>query len=96
MKKQEMEDGWWRFLKLCTQVKTVDRWQSFFDLFLTIEEKENLAMRYLLVKALLEGKKTQREIAKELKISISKITRGSNALKEIDDPLREFLKKAMA
>jgi TrpR family transcriptional regulator, trp operon repressor len=95
MKKKTAEDGWRGFLKLCTKVRGIGEWESFFDLFLTFEEKENLAVRYLLVKALLEGKKTQRDIAQDINVSISKITRGSNALKRIDHTLKEFLETQM-
>ena len=96
MKKNAEEDGWWRFLKLCAAVKTPEQFKELFDLFLTIEEKEALALRYLLLKELLEGKKAQREISADLKISISKITRGSNALKIINNDLKEFLLKHMS
>jgi TrpR family trp operon transcriptional repressor len=64
-------------------------------LFLTIEEKEAMAARFLIVKALLEGKMPQREIAKTYKVSIAQITRGSNALKIIDAKLRKFLEKQL-
>ena len=89
------EEGWWPLLKLCSKVGTPERFAEFFDLFLTIEEKENLAQRYLLVKALLEEKETQREISARVHLSISKITRGSNALKIISSDLKEFLKTQM-
>ena len=96
MKKQkETKDGWWCFLELCSHVKTPQDFREFFNLFLTLEEKEDLAKRYLLVKALLEEKLTQREIAEKIGVSISKITRGSNVLKTINSNLREFLKKHM-
>jgi len=80
---------------MCTQFTTETEFKDFFDLFLTFEEKQDLARRFLLVKELLQGTKTQREIAKDLKLSISKITRGSNALKIVRGSLREFLKNHM-
>jgi TrpR family trp operon transcriptional repressor len=92
MTKQSAEEGWWRFLKLCTKIKTANEFEELFDLFLTIEEKEALAARFLIVQELLEGKKTQRDIADDLHVSISKITRGSNALKIVSQTLRETLK----
>ena len=94
MKKNE-EDGWRGFLKLCHQPKSLKQLEELFNLLLTIEEKENLAMRYLLVKELLAKKKTQREIAETLGISISKLTRGSNALKIISSNLRRYLEKLL-
>lgn len=65
--------------------------EELFDLFFTLEEKELLASRYVIIKALLEGKLTQREIAGSCHVSISQITRGSNALKIIDPKLKIFL-----
>jgi TrpR family trp operon transcriptional repressor len=95
MTKPSAKDGWGEFLKMCTQFATEVEFKEFFDLFLTLEEKQDLARRFLLVKELLQGTKTQREIAKDLKLSISKITRGSNALKIVRGSLREFLKNHM-
>ncbi len=91
MQKSTSEEGWWRFLELCAALKKPEQLGELFDLFLTIEEKEALALRYLLIKELLEEKRTQRQISADLHISISKITRGSNALKIISNQLREYL-----
>ena len=79
MKSQIEEEGWLQFIKLCKQLKTEKELSEFFNLFLTIEEKNDIGARCILVKELLKGKKTQREIAANLKISIAKISRGSNA-----------------
>ena len=96
MPKVTSVNGWLEFIELCFKAKAPQHLASFFDLFLTIEEKELLASRYLIIKALLEGKLTQREIAAKYKVSIAQITRGSNALKIIDPKLKisllEFLK----
>ncbi|HSW86124.1 MAG TPA: trp operon repressor [Rhabdochlamydiaceae bacterium] len=92
MTKHDDDNAWFHFLNMCTEFKTASEFKEFFDLFLTLEEKQDLARRFLLVKELLQGNKTQREIAKDLSLSISKITRGSNALKVVRDSLREFLK----
>lgn len=85
------EDGWRPFLKMCAQLKTSKQFNDFFELFLTAEERQDLAMRYLIVRDLLQGEKTQREIAKTLHVSIAKITRGSNQLKTINSDLRRFV-----
>lgn len=87
------EDGWNPFLELLTKVGQPEKMKLLMDLFLTIEEKETIASRYLIVKALLEGKLTQREISDQFGVSISQITRGSNALKIIDAELKSFLNK---
>lgn len=84
--------GWRQFLKLCSTIRTPEEFEQLFDLFLTIEEKETLASRYLIIKGLLEGTLTQRELADTHKVSIAQITRGSNALKIISQKFRENLK----
>lgn len=84
--------GWDYFLTLCLNAKDEKTLLELFDLFLTPEEKESLETRFLIVKALLEEKKVQRDISEELNVSIAKITRGSNELKRISEHLREYLK----
>lgn len=86
------KDGWCGFLELCTKMRSAEDFGRMFDLFLTIEEKENIASRYLIVAALLEGRLTQREIAETFKVSIAQITRGSNALKVVDAKFRKSIK----
>lgn len=82
------EDGWQSFLELCRGAKGEKELDALFWLILTAEEREDIKTRYLIVKELLKGKKTQRQIAKDLKVSIAKITRGSNILKEASNDLR--------
>jgi TrpR family transcriptional regulator, trp operon repressor len=91
MKLENNEGGWLDFLELCSKIKNPENFNRFFELFLTIEERENIASRYLIIKALLEGKITQRELAETHKVSIAQITRGSNALKTIDSEFKKFL-----
>ncbi|HVW99307.1 MAG TPA: Trp family transcriptional regulator, partial [Candidatus Babeliaceae bacterium] len=64
------KEGWQGFLTLCSKIKSPEEFNRFFDLFLTIEEKETLGRRFLIVKALQEGKLTQREIDQRFKVSI--------------------------
>lgn len=96
MRTESSEDGWQAFIMLCNTFPKQEELEELFDLFFTLEEKAALSKRYSLVKALLEEKLTQREIAEKMGVSISKITRGSNALKIINKRLREALKKKMA
>lgn len=96
MRSESSEDGWQAFVRLCSQFEKPEELRELFDLFFTIEEKEALSKRHALIRALLEGKMTQREIAETVDVSISKITRGSNALKIISRTLREALKNMMA
>ncbi len=95
MGQKQDKDGWWGFLILCSKIKSPEEFKMFFDLFLTIEEKETIGKRFLIVKALQEGKLTQREIVNDFGVSISQITRGSNALKIIDPALKKILEKLL-
>ena len=86
-----MKKDWKDFVKLCCKLKTEKELENLFDLFLTLEEKELLASRYVIIQALVKGQLTQREIAEACGVSISQITRGSNALKIVDPKLKKFL-----
>ena len=82
-----------KFLKLCLEAKSVDALDAFFDFFLTMEEKNLLASRYLIISELLQNKLTQREISQTFGVSIAQITRGSNALKKISPRIKKFFKQ---
>lgn len=92
MKQEKTEDSWHGFLRLCSKIEDPEKFDKFFSLFLTIEEREKLASRYLIVKALIEEELTQREIAETCQVSIAQITRGSNALKIVDPAFKKLLK----
>ncbi len=88
-------NSWQRFIDLCQTATHHDKLSDLFCYIFTLEEQQQLATRVMLTKALLNGEHSQRDIAAELKISISKITRGSNALKIIDDDLKLFLQQQL-
>ena len=83
--------GWQCFLDLCLAIEDKKLLSEFFDLCLTHEEIESLETRCLIIRALMEQKAPQREISKDLNVSIAKITRGSNELKRISPHLRKYL-----
>lgn len=85
--------GWRYFLELCLVAENEKNLSELFDLFLTPEEKSSIETRCLIVKALLEQKKAQRQISSDLSVSIAKITRGSNELKRISPKLIQFLRQ---
>jgi len=88
-----MNQGWKSFLQLCVKSSDTALLGKVFDLLFTYEEKEAMSGRLLIIEELMSGKKTQREIAKDLQISIAKITRGSNALKGVDQDVKDFLQQ---
>lgn len=95
MKHIPSRDSWQHFLELCARIDDPEEMGCFFDLFLTFEEKEILASRYLIIKALLEKQLSQRQIAGMHKVSIAQITRGSNALKVADPNLKKSLRQML-
>ena len=66
--------------------------ESFLRCLLTPAETADIAARWALVKALDEGQ-SQREIAKDLGVSLCKITRGSRELKKEDSAFRRILER---
>jgi TrpR family trp operon transcriptional repressor len=89
---EKPQKGWNSFIAMCVAAEDEKSLSSLLDLFLTPEEKSDLSTRYLIVKELLKQEKTQRQIAKDLNVSIAKITRGSNELKRINPKLLQYLK----
>ncbi|MCR4939662.1 MAG: trp operon repressor [Treponemataceae bacterium] len=63
---------------------------AFFKCLFTPAEVHDIADRWLLVKEIEKGT-TQREIARKLRISLCKITRGSRELKKEDSAFRKML-----
>jgi TrpR family trp operon transcriptional repressor len=64
--------------------------KDFLRCLLTPAETADIAARWALVKAL-EQKVPQREIARELGLSLCKITRGSRELKKPDSAFQRIL-----
>jgi TrpR family transcriptional regulator, trp operon repressor len=65
--------------------------EAVLNALLTPSEAHDLNARWELVKRLDQGE-TQRQIAKELHLSLCKITRGSRELKKPDSALKALLK----
>ena len=65
--------------------------EAVLSALLTPSEAHDLSARWELVKRLDLGE-TQRQIARELGLSLCKITRGSRELKKPDSALRTLLK----
>ncbi|PCI95357.1 trp operon repressor [Candidatus Aerophobetes bacterium] len=91
-----MKSGIWKtFLALCSSSSDMEKLDEFFELIFTKEEHETIEKRLIVIRNLLDEKITQREISRQYKVSISSITRGSNALKIVSDELKESLKKTL-
>ncbi len=64
---------------------------EIWELFFTPAELEQLCARYEIIKELTLENITQRDLSAKLKLSIAKITRGSNELKRRSPQLKEYL-----
>ena len=66
--------------------------ENFIIEMLTKSELETLSKRWRILEMLKEGR-TQRDIAKELKVSLCKVTRGSQILKNKTSITAKYLTK---
>lgn len=91
----EQSEGWRQLVQLFAHVQSERQMEELLRLMLTLHEQESLANRYRIVHALLCSNKTQRYIAGDLKVSIAKVTAGSNELKCVSEPLKQLLRQQM-
>lgn len=75
----------------CWQCESNEDLHALLDTLFTISEKAEFANRLQIIKALLAQNKPQREIAKELKVSLPNVSRGSNTLKATPYNLKKIL-----
>lgn len=87
-----LKKGWRQFLHWCQQSGDEKQTDALLDLVLTPEEKNDIATRCLIILELLSEKNSQRDIAKNLNVSIAKITRGSNELKRVKPAILDYVK----
>ncbi len=76
--------------KLIKNLHTEAEIENFFKELLTESEIETLSKRWRILEMLSQGA-TQREIAKELQVSLCKVTRGAKILKDKDSVLGKSL-----
>jgi len=87
---EDLENSLREICKLLAKNGSSDFIYDFFGCLFTPAEMNDFAKRWLLVKEMNEGK-TQREIAKDFKMSLCKITRGSKELKKENSAFRVIL-----
>ena len=80
--------------QILSELKTSAEVEQFLDEILTSSEIETLSKRWRILEMLKDGF-TQRDIAKELKVSLCKVTRGAKILKDKDAITTKFLAKDM-
>ena len=94
-KQTQHSQGWDQLVQLLVQVQDTQHMDELLRLLLTLHEQESLANRHHIVRALLCSGKPQRHIAKNLHVSIAKVTAGSNGLKQISASLKQLLHQHM-
>lgn len=77
-------------LKMILSIETREELDSFFEDIFTPAEREDISLRWKLLKDLHKGM-TQRKIAEKYGISLCKITRGSKILKNKDSVVLKLL-----
>ena len=90
--KRKIENSENELVKIVASINDETELKDFFECLLSPAERFDLGKRWLLVKNLNEGV-TQREIAKEFKMSLCKITRGSRELKKEGSAFKKVLDK---
>lgn len=78
--------------KIVNSLNSDKKVYNFMLEILTDAEVETLSKRWCIIKMLFEGM-SQREIAKELKVSLCKVTRGAKILKNSKSIINQVLKE---
>lgn len=89
---QDNKSRWHKFINHCLEFRNKEELGLFFDVMFTASEKIEFGNRLAIMNELLAGKKTQREIAQDLEVSIANISRGSNVIKNSNVDLKIALK----
>ncbi len=84
--------SWQQFLKITEKLNT-EELKLWFEVVLTPAEQDDIADRVCIIEALLKQEIPQRDMAAKLNVSISKITRGSNALRRMSTQKLQWLRR---
>ena len=77
---------------ILAKINDTNEMSNFIVEMLTKSELETLSKRWRILEMLKEGR-TQRDIVKELKVSLCKVTRGSQILKKKNSVSAKYLTK---
>ncbi|USE35139.1 trp operon repressor [Endozoicomonas sp. SCSIO W0465] len=76
-------ESWFQVIKLLKGQQDLEALYEVMRVLLTQEERDAIGSRLAIMRALLSGEESQREIAARIGVSIAKVTRGSNYLKRL-------------
>jgi TrpR family trp operon transcriptional repressor len=82
--------NWSLVLKLILSRKDANALNKLLEILLSSAERNTITNRCLIFQELIKGKKTQREIVHDLKVSLAKVNRCSNAIKSQEDIKKLF------
>ncbi|QIZ75552.1 trp operon repressor [Ferrimonas lipolytica] len=85
------EQRWQNVLNLLTEQSSIELIDQILSLLLSHDERQSVSGRLAVIKALLHGELSQRQISAQLGVSIATITRASNNLKTMTDAERDTL-----
>lgn len=83
--------GWRKLLTILSQLTDKKDIEELLTLLLTFDERQDLGKRVAIVQGLRSGNESQRDMSQHLQVSIAKITRGSNAMKQMSKRLQELV-----
>ena len=87
-----MSEGLWpEVLNLIQDQPDAESSNQVLEVLLTPEEQSDIASRLAIMRALLEGSRSQRTIAADLGVSIAKITRCSKYLKRLNPQEKQLI-----
>lgn len=93
MKKKPLKNPQWKqVVRLLDEQVDQESILTVLTILLTAEEFDAVGARLAIMRALLAGEETQREVATRLGVSIAKVTRCSNYLKRLKSTEVQFIK----
>lgn len=81
--------------ELFCKIDSKESLSELLTMLLTRDEADDIVKRLDILTGLISAKQSQRDLAQSLKVSIAKITRASNLLKNITPQQRENLIKLL-
>lgn len=86
---------WQDFITLLQQAVAQEKLPQFFSAFFSPDERNSLGLRVQIVRELLKGNGSQREIQQQLNTSAATLTRGSNMLKTLEPEFIQWLNEKL-